>query len=724
MLSFKDFMQDPSQDPTPAQDNGQRKSAPVAQLRVVRPLDEIFSEIEGLCVKATDFHKAAPYELLVNPANHDNDPDKYQEIKDYLIAWAVNKRAKSKCLEKITEYEQKYNVPKKQQPVLTPSQNGFTGVDQMFFNGKTPDYCEYACSDEGIMGKTTLGVPFRVCSHPILITKRYVNKDDPKREREFVDVSYVQDGRWKTLEQVPASTISNAQKMLNFLPEYGVNANQDNYTALSVFLSNFHDANRKKKGKDAIIPEAICTSKVGWRDGFKAFVPYMKDVFYDNSIPGTRSMFAALHEEGSLEEWLNTVKPIMDATNKRNIPSRIMMAGSAGSVLVRLLGTNCFWINLNSDKSGSGKSVVLMAAGSIWGNPLIGEDGFVQSVLGTLNGLEEKANFCNNLPLCLDEIQTMEGNSEWTPMVYRLCQGKGKNRASRNGGSQVDRTWRLIILSTGEMNIVKDDAHEGEINRIVDLYVQDMDFMDDPVSTAASLQVNYGHAGKLLVKGIMENENVEALRSRFRELRGKLIQNKRTSKQADAGAMIVLASELLDRYVFKYGTPLTLDDVQTYLATEDQVNINRRTYERFKQFVAENVEYFVTDVNSRPLKTWGKLMNNGSHVRIIPSVFRDQFLDKHGFNYKAFTQWCIRNGVMEDRKPRLAIDTCLWDNDTSKAIYVPCLDIILDKNLDEPDPTPAPVPEQKQDKLTEQQRMDLNNGFTQVSTDVDGELPF
>ena len=59
-------------------------------------------------------------------------------------------------------------------------------------------------------------------------------------------------------------------------------------------------------------------------------------------------------------------------------------------------------------RTGVGKSVALMVAASVWGNP---NGGLFGTMNGTLNFLQSQAALLRNLPLCLDELQTIRDNA-------------------------------------------------------------------------------------------------------------------------------------------------------------------------------------------------------------------------------------------------------------------------------------------------------------------------
>ena len=83
--------------------------------------------------------------------------------------------------------------------------------------------------------------------------------------------------------------------------------------------------------------------------------------------------------------------------------ARIILAASFASVLLEPLNCLPFFVHLWGVDSGTGKTVALMVAASVWGDPAVGS--YIKTFDGTVVGQEKTAAFLNNLPLCLDELQ-------------------------------------------------------------------------------------------------------------------------------------------------------------------------------------------------------------------------------------------------------------------------------------------------------------------------------
>jgi putative DNA primase/helicase len=101
-------------------------------------------------------------------------------------------------------------------------------------------------------------------------------------------------------------------------------------------------------------------------------------------------------------------------------------------------------------QSSIGKSAMLASGASVWGRG--GTPGFVRSWRATANGLEGAAASATDTCLVLDELGV--GNPrEVADSIYALANGSGKQRARRDGSLQDPRSWRVFVLSSGELPI-------------------------------------------------------------------------------------------------------------------------------------------------------------------------------------------------------------------------------------------------------------------------------
>jgi putative DNA primase/helicase len=97
--------------------------------------------------------------------------------------------------------------------------------------------------------------------------------------------------------------------------------------------------------------------------------------------------------------------------------------------------------------TSAGKSTALKVAASVWGPPA-----FVKSWRMTSNGIEGVAAVHTDTLLCLDELGEL-GARDAAQVAYSLANGSGKTRARTDGAARAPATWRVLFLSTGEIQL-------------------------------------------------------------------------------------------------------------------------------------------------------------------------------------------------------------------------------------------------------------------------------
>lgn len=110
-------------------------------------------------------------------------------------------------------------------------------------------------------------------------------------------------------------------------------------------------------------------------------------------------------------------------------------------------------------RSKAGKTLLMRMAISVWGSPK--KSGLLRDWRSTANGMEAAAEEANDGFLALDEIHQAEPR-EVVGAVYQLANEGGKQRLDRTASSRARRTWRTLILSTGEIDVAGMAAKAGQ----------------------------------------------------------------------------------------------------------------------------------------------------------------------------------------------------------------------------------------------------------------------
>lgn len=176
---------------------------------------------------------------------------------------------------------------------------------------------------------------------------------------------------------------------------------------------------------------------------------------------------APYQARGSLGDWRAGVATL---TRGHSLPVLAISAALAGP-LVNLVGGEGGGLHFFG-ASSRGKTTMLQAAASVWGRG--GTPGFVRAWRATTNGLEGAAALASDTVLILDEMGVLEARDA-AAAIYGLANGAGKQRALRDGSLSEPKSWRVIVISSGEVPLEakltegKGKARAGQLVRILDV---------------------------------------------------------------------------------------------------------------------------------------------------------------------------------------------------------------------------------------------------------------
>jgi putative DNA primase/helicase len=187
--------------------------------------------------------------------------------------------------------------------------------------------------------------------------------------------------------------------------------------------------------------------RIGWHDG--VFVTANKTFGVHPS--GEPIEYAGTDKSkvgqtaGTLEDWKANVAAL--ATGSSKLVFGLCCAFAAPLLYLTNSESGGFHF---VGASSIGKTTVLQIAGSVWGGG--GLDGYIKPWRLTDNGLEGVAgSHCDTL-LCLDEIAQVSGEHV-DKIVYMISGNTSKIRSKPFGGARTPITWRVNLLSSGEMTL-------------------------------------------------------------------------------------------------------------------------------------------------------------------------------------------------------------------------------------------------------------------------------
>lgn len=486
---------------------------------------------------------------------------------------------------------------------------------------------DWQADNTGIYGVTNLGMEL-ACPHPVMPVQRLINIDTGA---EKIKLAFQKGQRWREII-VEKSVISSANKIV-VLSDQGLGVTSENSRLLVRYLSDVENMNYD------IIPEAYSFSRLGYIEG-EGFVPYVDKLVFDGDL-NFRTLFKSVSQKGDKKVWKEEIKKV----RAYSTPAKIVIAASLASVLVPVCNAQVFFIHLWSSTSGTGKTVALMCAASVWGDPELGK--YIQTFNSTQVGQERYAAFLNQLPLMIDELQL--GNREKFS-VYQLSEGVGRTRGNKTGGVDRTATWSNSVITTGETPLIRQSDGAGAFNRTIDIECSASEkVIEDGHKTTQVIKNNYGFAGRDFVSILYSSEGMQELvRNEFMAIYKQLCTNDTTEKQAMAAALILTADRFFCQWILGTKDYLSIDDISGYLATKREVSVGERGYNYICDWIATNQKRFET-TQSAPEngEIYGKFGNDG-YVYIIRSVFK-KAVEAEGYSEKSLLSYFKENGLIATR---------------------------------------------------------------------------
>lgn len=562
-----------------------------------------------------DFLTPAPYEELYELRN---EPFVHARTMEELAIYATSKGFKS-----FKGMYRKYveSIKLQANTFYIDNATAFTGQELELNAGG------WEATDDGIYRKNGFNDEL-ACPHPIMPVERLVNIDTGE---EKLKLAFRKGTVWRKI--IVSKTVLASSNKVTDLAGCGIAVTSQSARAFIQYISDLENLNYET------IPERKSIGRFGYIPG-EGFSPFVDGLIFDGDASFS-AMFQTVRSHGSEAKWLETAMEV----RAMSVTAKIILASSFASVLLEPLNCLPFFVHLWGVDSGTGKTVALMVAASVWGNPAVGN--YVKTFDGTVVGMEKTAAFLNNLPLCLDELQLardLKGKTNFD--VYKLAQGVGRTRGNRSGGVDLTPTWRNCILTTGESPLTSQASGAGAVNRVIDIECRSSQaVIKDGMRISGAVKRNFGFAGRKFVEHLYEPGVVDTIALRYQELFQALSDRDTTEKQAMAAAAIILADELACKWIFgDKEKPLTVENISEFLASKQTVSAGDRAYKYLCDWVTQNSNRLCR--RSETQDVYGVLDDNRAYI--IRSVF-ESVLQEAGFSMAATVSYLRSEKLIEVR---------------------------------------------------------------------------
>ncbi len=293
--------------------------------------------------------------------------------------------------------------------------------------------------------------------------------------------------------------------------------------------------------------KARLTQRVGWDSGCRSFVlpdeTFAASKFGERVILNPNSVYdyPLLKTKGTLDEWKKRVAAPCEGNSRAVLVLCVALSGPGTA----LMNIETALVNIFG-QSSSGKTTLLIVAGSVWGGG--GVRGFAQTWNSTSNSLENVCFGHNHICVCLDE-QGQCDPKIIGEVIYGICNESPKNRQQRDGSLRKKSEWRLTGISTGELSAEGLAAEAGkrlkagQQVRIVDIPADAGNGMGvferthswTPQEFAKHLTngalENYGVAGRALLKAMVDPGTSLTLKKWMDQFRKDQIKSKHADGQ-------------------------------------------------------------------------------------------------------------------------------------------------------------------------------------------------
>ena len=490
---------------------------------------------------------------------------------------------------------------------------------------------DWIADDEGIRRMTTKGnggdFTYQWASRiPTMPTGILVNAETGE---ERIRLDFYKAGKWSNVTADRAD-VASKNRIVN-LANHGLEVTTDNAQYLVKYISECVTEN------PADMPRERYIDHFGWVDD-GGFAPYVDGLTIDAGPTGD-ALVNAITQKGTLDEWLKIVRPLMD-----NIYLRLTVAASLAAPLLEIIKGLPYVFHLWGG-TGSGKTVGIMVAASVWGNPQFGA--MVRTMNMTDNALVGIASTLRNVPFFGDELQTIKDRfNGYDRLLYRITEKTGRARMTADRRVEKPETWNTGFIFTGEEPVTGENSGGGVKNRVIEIEC-DGPVVEHGNQVVRAINENFGTLGPEYIKKALQVDVRAAYDLTFQEL----MKTGTTDKQAMTMALLMVADDIFRIYFLNSEIPgLMVKDVAPFLLSKKQVDVSERAYSAVVDWIAENTDKFYVahedDAEHRDCdgRIWGG--RSGNEVSVNKSVLM-RFMAEEGFNFTAVKKkWAATGKIL------------------------------------------------------------------------------
>ena len=484
------------------------------------------------------------------------------------------------------------------------------------------------------------------CTQPVLINRQLEPIDGIEDVRR-VELMYEDGKKWRTsFEEL--ETLFNANKVLA-LANKGIAITKKNAPEFCEFMASMY---QESVARDAL-PMLGTMTKLGWSKDKKIFMPYVTgetDVLFDQKEKFS-NLLETLKPTGESEVWYEEFKKLR-ATKYQ--PLLLLTAAALAAPIVGMTNLDGFAFNIHSSTT-TGKSYTTAMVMTLWGFAGLGSELFM-AAKATRNGFEIKLDTLNNIPLVIEDTASLgpKAKAEFQEFVMDAANGRGKTRATKTLGLQRQRTWRTVTIITSEGAVDSGYTTGGSRARVIKfLSTEKFPLWDEMAQIAEVMEHNYGFGGRDMILALQElgEPEVKRLIDEFNKKLKKKIKESGKNKQDRqiiSAALMMTADYIAEKYLFKDGILLDIDDVIDMLDDATKINQAARVYESMveKIFVnSSHVEGLAKEISDIRDPFWGVYDREEHTMSFLPAIWH-QLLQEADMDETQFTLYLRQKNLL------------------------------------------------------------------------------
>lgn len=424
-------------------------------------------------------------------------------------------------------------------------------------------------------------------------------------------------------------------------------------------------------------------TQYGWFDKNKFHLPgYLlslgdKGLQRDTAFIVDQNMHDTMAAVGDLEPWTECANYVL----KQPRPAAwAILASAFAAPLINFTALHGTLLSAHSPSSGSGKSTMIAVAQAVWGHPVRG----ISSLNDTANAVTNRLGMLNTLPAYWDEVREKQEVIGFIKNVFRLGQGKEKQRLNANAQQRSTGTWStMMVVASNEplmdhiaANVTNTDAG---VARVFEIKVEDIPVGDGMTNTDAThfygrLQHNYGRAGEVYAAHLVEHRELAArlvkkLQERFEKvvnsesacrfwvatasslLAGAMLANRAGLTQFDLPTFeLYLTKELQRMYAVKQGTKVTGSDRAVELMGEF-LHLHSDSFVKSKYLSRVGRPGSKDTILSEAVRgpAIGRVAVEDKAIRILDRSFKHWLYERDGAGYSNVIESLVKQGAREVR---------------------------------------------------------------------------